>query len=58
MNKKFKSAKKVTTTKTTYTIKKLKKGKTYYIRIRPYTKSGGKTVYGTYSKIVKKKVTK
>ena len=58
MNKKFKSAKKVTTTKTTYTIKKLKKGKTYYIRIRPYTKSGGKTVYGTYSKTVKKKVTK
>ena len=58
LNKKFKSAKKVTVKKTTYTIKKLKKGKTYYIRIRPYTKSDGKMVYGTYSKTVKKKVTK
>ena len=58
LNKKFKSAKKVTVKKTTYTIRKLKKGKIYYIRIRPYTKSDGKMVYGTYSKTVKKKVTK
>ena len=33
-NKKFKRAKKKVTGKNTYTIKKMKKGKTYYVKIR------------------------
>ncbi len=32
------------------TLKKLKSGKKYYIRIRAYKKSGSKKVYGVYSK--------
>lgn len=59
-NKKFKkSVKKVTSTKTTKTITKLKKGKTYYIKVRAYKlDSAGKKVYGKYSKVKKVTVTK
>ena len=57
-NQTFKSAKKIKTTKTTCTLKGLKKGKTYYIRVRAYAKAGGKTVYSDYSKTVKKKIKK
>jgi hypothetical protein len=35
------------------TIKKLKFGKKYEVRVRAYKKSGGKTVYGPWSKTVK-----
>lgn len=49
-NKKFKKAKNLTTGKTTYTIKKLKKGKTYYVRVRAYKyDSTKKKVYGKHS---------
>lgn len=59
-NKKFKkSVIKKTTKKTTYTIKKLKKGKTYYVRVRAYKiDSTGKKVYGKYSAVKKVKVKK
>lgn len=46
--KNMKSAKKKTTKKTSYTIKKLKKGKRYYVRVRAYNK--GKKAYGDWSK--------
>lgn len=56
-NKKFKSAKKKTSKKTTYTLKKLKKGKTYYVRVRSYKKVGKSTmIYSDYCKTVKIKV--
>lgn len=51
-NKKFASSatKKVTTSSTSKTLKNLKKGKTYYVRVRAYqTDSAGNKVYGTYS---------
>lgn len=38
------------------TVKKLKKGKVYYFKIRGYKKINGKTVYTKYSKVVKVKV--
>ena len=45
--------------KTTRTvIKKLKKGKTYYVRIRAYKTSKGKKIYGAYSKIIKTNIKK
>lgn len=56
--KNFKGAKKKTTTKTSLTLTKLKKGKTYYVRVRSYIKVGKKNVYSDYSPVVKKKVTK
>lgn len=57
-NKKMRKAKKVTSAKTTYTAKKLKKKKTYYVRVRVYIKNGTKKVYGRWSKIKKVKITK
>jgi len=55
-SKKFKKSAKKTTTKKTYTLKKLKKGRTYYVKVRAYKKdSTGAKVYGKYS--AKKKVT-
>ncbi|MDD3185569.1 MAG: hypothetical protein PHT76_09770, partial [Anaerostipes sp.] len=39
----------------TKTITKLKRKKTYYIRVRSYKKSLGTNVYSDYSKIKKKK---
>jgi uncharacterized protein YjdB len=59
-NKKFtKNAKKVTVKggkKTSKTIKGLKKGKTYYVRIRPYSTKGGKKYLGIYTVAKKVKV--
>lgn len=56
-DKKFKAGKKsVTSTKPSATIKKLKKGKTYYVKVRAYKYDSKKNkVYGSYSKV--KKVT-
>ncbi len=47
------SAKKTSTSKT---IKKLKSGKTYYIRIRTKSKKNGKTVYSKWSSTKKVKI--
>lgn len=59
-NSKFTKGKKVVnTTKRTKTIQKLKKGKTYYVRVRAYKKdSTGRKVYGEYSTVKKIKITK
>ena len=57
-NKKFKKAKKKTTKKGKYTIKKLKKNKTYYIRLRTYKIVNGAKVYGSWSKPEKVKIKK
>lgn len=39
-----------TTSKTSYTDKKVKKGKTYYYKVRTVKKVGGKAVYGNFTK--------
>ena len=39
--------------KTSYTLTKLRKGYTYYVKIRPYKKSGSKKIYGDYGKVKK-----
>ena len=58
-NKNFKKASTVMTTKTNCTIKKLKKKKTYYIKVRAYKKTAsGKKTFGAYSKVVKIKISK
>ncbi len=44
--------------KTSLTIKRLKKGKTYYVRARAYALDGGKKVYGKWSSIKKIKIKK
>lgn len=51
----FKKAKTITTKKLRATIKKLKKGKRYFIRVRAYKIVNGGKVYGLYSKKVKSK---
>lgn len=43
---------------TSVTVKKLKKKKTYYFRVRAYTKKNGKTVYGNWGNKKKIKVKK
>lgn len=58
LNKKFKKKKSVQTKKTKYTIKKLKKKKTYYIRVRAYKMNGKKKVYGKWSTVKKVKIKK
>lgn len=60
-SKKFskKYTKSIRTTKTSYKIGKLKKNKTYYVRVRGYKKdSAGYYVYGKTSKIIKIKIKK
>lgn len=47
-----KSRKSLNTTKTSKKISKLKKGRTYYVKVRAYKKdSCGKRIYGKYSKV-------
>ncbi len=43
---------------TSYTKKSLKANKTYYVKIRAYKVSGGKKIYGKYSKIKSVKIKK
>lgn len=52
-SKKFKAkkTKTVTTKKSTYTIKKLKKNTKYYVRVRPYKKISKAKIYGNWSKL-------
>ena len=58
-NKNFKKASTVMTIKTNCTIKKLKKKKTYYIKVRAYKKTAsGKKTFGAYSKVMKIKISK
>lgn len=57
-NKKFSRKKSRRTGKTKYTIKNLKKKKTYYIRVRAYKSDGAAKVYGKWSKVKKVKVKK
>ena len=60
-NKSFKDKKVYTASpasKTAATVKKLKGGKTYYVRVRAFTKVGGKNNYSKYSKVIKVKVKK
>lgn len=57
-NSRFWDAKKEKTQKTTCRLKSLKKGKTYYIKVRGYKDVSGRTYYGEYSKIYKVKVKK
>ncbi len=58
LKRNFKGKKTKKATKTKCLLKKLKKGKTYYIRIRAYTTSGGSKVNGKWSKVKKVKVKK
>jgi hypothetical protein len=51
--KKVKTAKKLKVT-----VKKLKKGKTYYFKVRAFKTVGGKKVYTSYSNIAKAKIKK
>ena len=59
-SKKFskKTTKTVTTSKLKKTISGLKKGKTYYVKVRSFKKVSGKTYYSNYSKIKKVKIKK
>ncbi|MDO5521850.1 MAG: NEAT domain-containing protein [bacterium] len=45
-----------TTTKTSYTVKGLKKNKTVYVKVRAYKVINGKKVYGSYSAVKAVKV--
>ena len=57
-NKKFKKAKSKTVKSTFVTIKKLKKKKTYFVRVRAYKLVDGKKVYGKWSAVKKVKIKK
>ncbi len=57
-NKKFKKKKTKSVKKRSTVIKKLKKRKTYYFRIRAYKLSGKKKIYGKWSKVKRIKIKK
>lgn len=57
-NNKFKKAKTKSVNKNQYTIKNLKKGKRYYIKVRAYKQVDGKIYYGEWSKVKQIKVKK
>jgi hypothetical protein len=52
-NKKMKNAVTKTSTGTSMKLKKLKSGKTYYVKVRAYTTTSSGKVYGQYSKVKK-----
>ncbi len=59
LNKKFtKKKKSKLTKKRKFTVKKLKKKKTYYFRVRAYKLNGKKKVYGKWSGVKKVKIKK
>ena len=49
----FKNAKKITTKKNVVTVKKLKAGKKYFVKVRAFKKVGNKKIYGKYSTVKK-----
>lgn len=51
--KNFKNAKKITTKKNVVTVKKLKAGKKYFVKVRAFRKVGNKKIYGNYSTVKK-----
>lgn len=56
-NRKFTKGKKTKTTPYSFIwVKKLKKGATYYVRVRAYNKANGKKLYGKWSKVKKIKL--
>ncbi len=59
-SKKFAKSKTKTvkTKKTSYTVKKRKKGKTYYVRVRAYKTANGSTVRGSYCAVKRIKIKK
>ena len=59
-NSKFKqNVKKIKTKSLKKTLTKLKKGKTYYVKVRPYYKDSlGRTIYGKYGKVKRVKIKK
>ena len=57
-NKKFKKAKSKTVKSSSVTLKKLKKKKTYFVRVRAYKLATGKKVYGKWSSVKKVKIKK
>lgn len=58
LKKNFSGKKTVTSKKTSVTLKSLKKGKTYYVRVRAYRTLDGKTVYGNWSNVKTVKIKK
>lgn len=50
-SKKMKKAKKINVVKTSVSLSGLKRGKSYYIRVRAWKKQKGRKVYGKWSKI-------
>lgn len=54
----FKNAKKLLINKNGYTVKKLKKKKTYYVKVRAYKKVNGKKKFGAFSAVKKIKIKK
>lgn len=59
LKKNFKTAAKIKSNKTTkMTVKKLKKGKTYYVQVRAYKTVNGKAIYGNWSKTKAVKIRK
>lgn len=57
-SKTFSTVKTVNTKETTVKIKGLKKGKTYYFKIRPFKKSGTEKLYGAWSAVKALKIVK
>ena len=58
LNKRMRAAKQKKCKAASLTIKKLKKKKTYYVRVRAYKYVNGKKVYGKWSSIKKVKIKK
>ena len=54
-SKKFKNKKQLLAKNNKVTLKKLKSGKTYFVKVRAYTLDGKKKVYGKWSKVMNKK---
>lgn len=55
-DKEFRSYHSKKTTKLKTTFQSLKKGKNYYVKVRGYKKTAGKTYYGEYSRVMQVKI--
>lgn len=56
LNKKFKTKKSVKVKKTSAVLKKLRSGRTYYVKVRAFKKVNGTRIYGKYSAVKKVRV--